>query len=79
MASKLWAVEDAEVAQADVWDEDYHLLEDSLSRIIISRLKVDLDKIKIKFKETSKITLQERIRLVCKGNYRDLLLGVLSK
>ncbi|KAL0538528.1 hypothetical protein IC582_022675 [Cucumis melo] len=79
LAFKLWAVEDAEVAQADVWDEDYHLLEDSLSRIIISRLKVDLDKIKIKFKETSKITLQERIRLVCKGNYRDLLLGVLSK
>uniref|UniRef100_A0A9I9D3P7 Annexin D4 n=1 Tax=Cucumis melo TaxID=3656 RepID=A0A9I9D3P7_CUCME len=63
LAFKLWAVEDAEVAQADVWDEDYHLLEDSLSRIIISRLKVDLDKIKIKFKETSKITLQERIRL----------------
>ncbi|KAE8648864.1 annexin D4 [Cucumis sativus] len=65
--------------EEDVWDKDYYSLEDSLSRIIITCPKVDLDKIKIKFKETSKITLQERIRLVCKGSYKDLLLGVLSK
>uniref|UniRef100_A0A9I9EIW3 Uncharacterized protein n=1 Tax=Cucumis melo TaxID=3656 RepID=A0A9I9EIW3_CUCME len=74
---KLLAVEDDE---DDMWDEDYYSFEDSSSRIIIiSRPKVDLDKIKIKFKETSNITLQERIRFVCKGNNKDLLLGGVIK
>lgn len=47
---------------------------DSISRIIITRRGIDLDEINKKFIVSNELSLQERIKLYCKGTYQQLLL-----
>ncbi|KAE8648865.1 annexin D4 isoform X2 [Cucumis sativus] len=50
---------------------------DSISRIIMTRRGVDLDEINTKFRMFDELSLQDRIKLYCKGTYQKLLLELL--
>jgi len=47
---------------------------DSINRIIITRRGIDLHEINTKFIVSNELSLQDKIKLYCKGTYQKLLL-----